>query len=110
MMNQFNKSTSITPNAATNAAATNKLACSKTPGYVKNILNKLRSIIENKYNYKVDPENEEADLKIDDITNLEILMDLEDHVPNLVISDMEFGKCHSFREMSDCVKRALSEV
>lgn len=65
--------------------------------------NRLRSILKTEYNKEV--QDELADLQLDDIDNLEVLMDIEEYLslPAESIPDEEFKKCKSFRHMMSCL-------
>jgi len=78
--------------------------------YLQGIETKLKDIIEKRTGNLLNDKS--IDLKIDRLTNLEILMDLEEQVvglhkadPNQI--DAEFMKCQSFNDMMKCVKKYL---
>jgi len=78
--------------------------------YVQGIENRLKDIIEKRCGIVL--ADKTIDLEIDKLTNLEILMDLEEQVvglhkadPNEI--DAEFLKCKSFNDMMKCIKKYL---
>lgn len=83
-----------------------------TASYLQGIEKSLKDIIEKRCGFLL-PEDRSVELDIDNLTNLEILMDLEEQVvglhktnPNEI--DEEFKKCKTFNDMMKCVRKHLS--
>lgn len=85
----------------------------KSPSFMEGIENKLKDIIEKRYGCLIT--DRAANLDIDTITNLEILMDLEECLPSLLQVDVEsidneFKKCESYNDMLKCVYKYMQGI
>lgn len=96
-MSNLNEPTRITPNESTTPKA------ARLNHHSLLIENRLKDILLTRYNKQIT--DELADLQLDLVENLEVLMDIEEFLglaPEK-IPDEEFKKCLSFRDMMNCI-------